>query len=117
VRDRFAKLARVASDVAGSPYAFIAAVGVVVVWGISGYWVGTSDTWQLIINTGTTIVTFLMIFLVQSSQNRDTRALHLKMDEIICSLDAASNKLISIERDGDEAMEAAQRNVAARKDT
>lgn len=69
----------------------------VLVWGISGPLFGFSETWQLIINTGTTIVTFLMVFLIQQSQNKDSKAVHLKLDEIIRSLDAADDELIDIE--------------------
>ena len=79
---KFSDVARRASCVLGTPSAFAAAAAVVVLWAVTGPLFGYSDTWQLVINTGTTIVTFLMVFLVQHTQNRDARALHLKMDEL-----------------------------------
>src|SRR5688572_250142 len=78
----FSEVARQASCQLGTPYAFAVACGVVVLWALTGPLFGYSDTWQLVINTGTTIVTFLMVFLVQNTQNRDARALHLKLDEM-----------------------------------
>ena len=82
---------------AGSSWAFIIALSVIVVWGISGPIFKFSDTWQLVINTGTTIVTFLMVFLIQRSQNKDALAIHLKLNEIVAALDGASNRLIDVE--------------------
>src|SRR3954467_12454552 len=78
----FQKLAQRTARAAGSSWAFGIALSIVVVWGVTGPVFGFSDTWQLVINTGTTIVTFLMVFLIQNSQNRDTRAIHLKLDEL-----------------------------------
>src|SRR5215211_3919768 len=78
----------------GKPLAFAACVLVVLIWAISGHYFRYSDTWQLVINTGTTIVTFLMVFLIQHTQNRDARALHLKLDELLRSMATARNKLI-----------------------
>jgi len=86
---------------------------VVFAWIITGPLFGYSDTWQLIINTGTTIVTFLMVFLVQNTQNRDARALHLKLDEILRSIDAARNKLIDLEHCTDEELEKMERQFKA----
>ena len=86
-----------ASAAAGSSGAFALAVLVIVVWGVTGPLFGFSDTWQLVINTGTTIVTFLMVFLIQRSQNKDSRALHLKVNEIVAALEGASNRLIDAE--------------------
>ena len=82
---------------AGSSLAFIIAVGVVLVWLISGPLFGFSDTWQLVINTGTTIVTFLMVFLIQRAQNKDALAIHLKLNEIVAAMEGASNRLIDVE--------------------
>jgi low affinity Fe/Cu permease len=82
---------------AGSSAAFAIAAGCIVVWAAAGPWFHFSDTWQLVINTGTTIVTFLMVFLIQRSQNKDARALHLKVNEIIAGLEGASNRMINIE--------------------
>src|SRR4051812_36073542 len=82
VRDKFSEIARRVSDVVGSVWAFLLAVAVVIVWACTGPIFRYSDTWQLVINTGTTIVTFLMVFLIQSTQNRDAKAVHLKLDEL-----------------------------------
>ena len=81
----------------GSPVTFGLALGIVVVWAVTGPLFGWSDTWQLVINTGTTIVTFLMVFLIQSTQTRDTQALHLKLDELIRVNRAARNSLLNLE--------------------
>ena len=82
---------------AGSNYAFASAVAVVLIWIGSGPAFGYSDTWQLVINTGTTIVTFLMVFLIQRSQNKDALAIHLKLNELVAALEGASNRLIEVE--------------------
>jgi low affinity Fe/Cu permease len=84
-------------------------------WLVSGPLFGYSDTWQLVINTGTTIVTFLMVFLVQHTQNRDARALHLKLDELLRSLDAARNRLIDLENCTDEEIDQIERQFRALK--
>ncbi|HXU09733.1 MAG TPA: low affinity iron permease family protein [Blastocatellia bacterium] len=81
----------------GSSWAFVIALGTIVVWGVTGPVFGFSDTWQLVINTGTTIVTFLMVFLIQRAQNKEALALQVKLNEIIAALDGASNRLIDIE--------------------
>ena len=88
----FSEVARQASCQLGTPYAFAAAFGVIFLSAVSGPMFGYSDTWQLVINTGTTIVTFLMVFLVQNTQNRDARALHLKLDEILRSIDPPATR-------------------------
>src|SRR5215213_7321467 len=93
----FARFARWTEHQVGSPHAFVLAVAVVMVWAITGPIFGWSDTWQLVINTGTTIVTFLMVFLIQSTQSRDTQALHLKLDELIRVNKAARNSLMNLE--------------------
>ena len=82
---------------AGSAKAFLVAVAVVVVWAVTGPIFGFSDTWQLVINTGTTIVTFLMVFLIQQSQNKDSLAIQLKLNELVAALEGASNRLIEVE--------------------
>jgi len=94
----FARLASSVAQAAGSPYAFLAAVLVVILWAISGPFLGYSDYWQLTINTGTTIVTFLMVFLIQSSQNHDTNAIQLKLDELIRANENARDFFRGIER-------------------
>lgn len=98
----FHKLARLASDGVGSPYAFFIAFLLVILWSLSGPLFGFSDTWQLVINTSTTIVTFLMVFLIQSSQNRDSLAMQLKLDELLRAVDAARNGLIDLENMSEE---------------
>ena len=81
----------------GSSSAFILALGVIIVWAATGPLFSFSDTWQLVINTGTTIVTFLMVFLIQRTQNKDSQALHLKLNEIVAAIEGASNRLIDVE--------------------
>jgi len=93
----FERLAQQATKRAGSPLAFAVALGVVLVWGLTGPIFGFSDTWQLVINTGTTIVTFLMVFLIQHTQNKDTQAMELKLNEIVAAIEGASNRLIAVE--------------------
>jgi low affinity Fe/Cu permease len=82
---------------AGQPLAFMIALGAIVIWGITGPVFGYSNTWQLVINTGTTIVTFLMVFLIQATQNRDAEAMQVKLDEIIRAIGNAKNELLDIE--------------------
>ena len=96
-RSRFTRFAKRTAHVTGRPYAFLLAVLVVVVWAITGPLFGFSDTWQLVINTGTTIVTFLMVFLIQSTQNRDAEAVQVKLDEIIRAVGNARNELLDLE--------------------
>jgi low affinity Fe/Cu permease len=102
VIDAFRLFARRSSIVLGSAWAFATAVLIILIWGLTGPMFHYSDTWQLIINTGTTIVTFLMVFLIQNTQNRDAKAAHLKLDEIIRALKGARNELIDLEKLADE---------------
>lgn len=97
MKDFFRRFSNKASDATGSSWAFIIAVLAIVVWAITGPIFGFSDTWQLIINTSTTIITFLMVFLIQNSQNRDTKAIHLKLDELIRATQDARNTLMNVE--------------------
>src|SRR3954447_12176924 len=99
VRDAggWARLATRVTDWAGSTTGFLFAAGTIVLWLITGPFFHYSDTWQLVINTGTTIVTFLMVFLIQRAQNKDALALHLKLNEIVAALEGASNRLIDVE--------------------
>ena len=97
MRDRFSHFAARTGEIMGSYWAFLLAILTVVVWGITGPLFQFSDTWQLVINTGTTIVTFLMVFLLQNSQNREAQATQLKLDELIRAVDQANNQLIDAE--------------------
>src|SRR5438270_8857780 len=102
VSDAFGIFARRSSLVLGSAWAFAGAILIIVIWGLSGPAFHYSNTWQLIINTGTTIVTFLMVFLIQNTQNRDAKAVHLKLDEVIRALKGARNQLVDLEALSDD---------------
>jgi len=106
IRDAFGVFARKTSNVLGSAWAFVVALLIIVVWAVTGPTFHYSDTWQLIINTGTTIVTFLMVFLIQNTQNRDAKAVHLKLDELIRALGPARNKLVDLEKLSDDELKA-----------
>ena len=93
----FERIAQKATYFSGTTIAFIIAVSVILTWILTGPFFHFSDTWQLVINTGTTIITFLMVFLIQRTQNKDSRALHLKLNELIASLKGPSNRLVDIE--------------------
>ena len=110
MRNAFRRFAHVASEAAGSPYAFLLAIAGIVVWACLGPWTGYSDTWQLVVNTATTIITFLMVFLIQNMQNRDSSAVQLKLDELIRAVDAARNRLIDLEELSDEELEQLRRD-------
>ena len=101
----FSRFAHWASHQAGRAYAFVGAMVVILVWGISGPLFGFSDTWQLVINTGTTIITFLMVFLIQNTQNRDTQAIQLQLDELIRATQDARNNLMNLEDRSDAELE------------
>jgi low affinity Fe/Cu permease len=107
--ERFRRFSLRISQIAGSPVGFILALIVVLAWACTGPLYRYSDTWQLVINTSTTIVTFLMVFLIQNTQNRDARAMHLKLDELIRAIKGARNKLVSLEEMTDEELDELQR--------
>jgi low affinity Fe/Cu permease len=109
VSDAFRLFARRSSMVLGSAWAFSGAVLIIVIWALTGPTFHYSNTWQLIINTGTTIVTFLMVFLIQNTQNRDAKAAHLKLDEVIRALKGARNQLIDLEKLSDEDLTSLER--------
>ena len=105
VRDRFARFSRHVSGAIGSPHAFVVAFAAVVIWALLGPLFGFSDAWQLVINTTTTIITFLVVFMIQSTQNKDSKAIHLKLDELIHVISAARDQLIDCEELPDEELE------------
>src|ERR687883_884142 len=102
MNDFFRKFASKTAEYVGTAWSFMIAVTIILVWAITGPMFQYSDTWQLVINTGTTIITFLMVFLIQNTQNRDAKAIHLKLDELIRSLKGARNGLINLEELSDE---------------
>jgi len=108
---RFSAFARSLAALAGRPSMFVAAVLAVAAWALSGPLFGFSDTWQLVINTGTTIVTFLMVFLIQNTQNRDSLAIQVKLDELVRALETANNKFVGIEDLTEEEVEKIRKDV------
>ena len=109
----FAHIASRIAFAAGQPSAFIIALSIIVVWGVTGPLFHWSDTWQLVINTGTTIVTFLMVFLIQNAQNRDAAAIQAKLDELIRSIDGARNEFIGIEHLTEDQLERIRGDIEA----
>jgi len=105
-RSWFTRFAKLTAKTAGRPLTFAVAALVIAVWAVTGPLFGFSDTWQLVINTGTTIVTFLMVFLIQNTQNRDAKAVHLKLDELIRAVGPARNKLVDLEKLSDDDLKA-----------
>jgi len=108
MNELFRKFAQTVSAIVGSSWAFILAVAIVVVWAATGPLFRFSDTWQLVINTGTTIITFLMVFLIQNTQNRDAKAIHLKLDELIKGVKGARTSLVDLENLTDAELEKLQ---------
>ena len=114
MNDLFRKLAHLTSRVVGSSWSFVIALSVVVVWATSGPLFHFSDTWQLVITTGTTIVTFLMVFLIQNTQNRDAQALHLKLDELIRAVKGARQEIfVDLEDKTDEEIRRVKQEIEA----
>ncbi|MEA2662128.1 MAG: hypothetical protein QOH08_1700 [Chloroflexota bacterium] len=113
----FGRVATQVSDAMGSVWAFCVAVLIILAWVLTGPLFGFSDTWQLVINTGTTIVTFLMVFLIQNTQNRDAKATELKLDELIRAVSDARNQFIGAEREPEELLELEKRKIEAEKNT
>jgi len=105
MQEHFRRIATIVSGAVGTSYAFVLALSVVVIWAMSGPLFHYSDTWQLVINTSTTVVTFLMVFLIQNSQNRDSKAFHLKLNELLRSVRGARTELVNLEELSDLELE------------
>ena len=118
INSPFTRFAKKTSTYTGRPVTFIIAVLVIVVWACTGPLFHYSDTWQLVINTGTTVITFLMVFLIQNTQNRDTEALQIKLDELIRAMEQANNSLLDLEEMDDKELDRIREEYAvlARKD-
>jgi len=102
MRETFRRFAHRTAEWAGTPTAFVLGLALIVLWALTGPLFGYSDTWQLIVNTGTTIITFLLVLLVQNTQNRDARAIHLKLDELLRGLKGARTAMVALENASDE---------------
>lgn len=116
MNELFRKFANRTSAAVGSSWAFMLAITIVIIWAATGPMFNYSDTWQLVINTGTTIITFLMVFLIQNTQNRDAKAIHLKLDELIKATTGAHNSMIDLDSLSDEQLkelEEAYKNICA----
>lgn len=116
MKDIFRLFSEKAAHAVGSYWAFLAAVATVVIWALTGPAFGYSDTWQLFINTGTTIVTFLMVFLIQNTQNRDTRVVSLKLDELLRSVEGARTGMVELDAMSDEDLERVQKEFERLKE-
>src|SRR3977135_3756884 len=108
MNELFRKFSQATSQMVGSSWAFIVAVLIILVWGMTGPLFHYSDTWQLVINSGTTIITFLMVFLIQNTQNRDAKAIHLKLDELLRGVEGARTHLVDLEALSDEELDRLQ---------
>ena len=102
MRDLFRRFATRTSESVGSPAAFIMALALIVLWGATGPLFGYSDSWQLVVNTATTVITFLMVFLIQATQNRDAKTIHLKLDELLRGVQGARTAMVALENSSDE---------------
>jgi low affinity Fe/Cu permease len=109
MRELFRKFAQITSQAVGSSWAFILAVLIILVWAVTGPMFHYSDTWQLVINTGTTIITFLMVFMIQNTQNRDAKAIHLKLDELIKGVKGARTSMVTLEQLSDKDLQRLQK--------
>ena len=116
MRDLFHHLAERTAHAIGSPWAFMLAVLTVLIWGVTGPYFGYSNTWQLVINTGTTVVTFLVVFLIQNTQNRETRIVALKLDELLRGVEGARTGLVQLDHMSDAELEVVQREFALLRD-
>ncbi len=105
-RELFRRLAIGSADMVGSPWAFLVGAGLILAWGLSGPYYHYSDDWQLVMNTFTNVVTFLMVFLIQAMQNRDSKAMHLKLDELLRAVKTARTSLVSLEQMSDDELDA-----------
>ena|SRR6476659_8616542 len=112
MREWFRCFANRTAEFTGSPWAFLTGIAVTLLWAVTGPFFHYSDAWQLVINTGTTVVTFLMVFLIQNMQNRDARAVHLKLDELIRAVKEARNQLVNLENLSDAELDALQKEFA-----
>jgi len=113
MNDRFHKFSAWISKIIGSPYAFFIAIAVLAFWGFSGFIFGFSEQWQIVINTVTTIITFLIVFLIQNTENRESKATHLKLDEIIRVIKQARNEMIAAEDFPEEKLEKLEKEFTA----
>ena len=102
MRNIFSRFSTVSANMLGSPWMFVANVFLILVWLVSGPFFHYSDTWQLVVNTATTVITYLAVFLIQNTQNRDAKAVHIKLDELISSLEGARNRFVNLESATDE---------------
>ncbi len=116
MRDVFRKFARIAADAVGSPAAFLLGVFVTLLWALTGSYFRYSDTWQLVINTGTSIGTFLIVFLIQNTQNRDSKVMQLKLDELIRAVTAARTELVQMEGLTDQELDELQKEFQLHRD-
>lgn len=112
-RSLFTRLSQQVAHWAGRPQTFLGAAALIVLWALSGPFFGYNDTWQLVVNTSTTIVTFLMVFIIQNSQNRDTAAMQIKLDELICRLEGAREELLDLEELDEDKLETIRREFEA----
>jgi low affinity Fe/Cu permease len=115
MNDLFRKFARIAADVVGSPWAFLAGVVITIAWACTGWIFRYSDTWQLVINTGTSVVTFLVVFLIQSTQNREAKVMQLKLDELIRAVRSARTQLVQMEELSDADLDSLKQEFEAHR--